>query len=375
MAAAFADNRGIGHLERRKSEWFQGCSAGALLESFARMKPVRLLPLLLLLAGCAVDTARGPLPDDPELGFDEGAPSDDGPAFDAMGGKADLGYTRPTDLPELVAPEVRISLEGFTTHLFDRATGFSAVYEVGLGRLGSSGFSHTPVGHYATGGDPTNAWWNIDARWSPEYYMGLPFVRITKTNRDGNYTYGLHGPITDPLQVGYVSGGCVRMQPDDIIELYWILKEHPGSPVSIQQEIEFDAEGEPVEAGRTAALFDPDAEITYGESLGPRVTGFTGDTCETDDECGDFYGGEGSFCHPAGFCTQPCAGSCADLDGKAPTFCARDSDDSGICVPVANDVNGDCAVVPGTAPEAVSRYVGDSGASAATRMVCSPSAT
>jgi len=329
--------------------------------------------LLLITAGCAGDAFRTGAVDDPEADFTEGAPSDDGPAYDVTGGKADLGYTRPTDLPELVAPEVRVSLDGFTTHIFDRATGFSAVYEVGLGRIGSSGKSHTPIGHYTTGANPGNGWWNIDARWSPSYYMGLPFLRISKANRDGNYTYGFHGPVTDDLQVGYVSGGCVRMHPDDIVDLYWLLRAHPGAPIAIQQEVELDAEGEEVEPGRPAALFDPGVAIAYGESLGPRVEGFVGDVCETNADCGDFADGEGSFCHPAGFCTLACAGACPDQDGKAPTFCVSDAaTEGGVCVPVANDVNGACVTVPGTVPEATARHVGDSGASSTTRSVCLP---
>jgi hypothetical protein len=326
----------------------------------------------IALTACAGDPLRLPGEEDPEAGFTGGAPFDE-EVHDVSGGKADLGYTRPTDLPELEAPEVRVSIDGLTAHVFDRATGFSAVYEVGLGRLGSSGRSFTPIGHFTTAADSSNAWWNIDARWYPEYYMGLPFLRFSKTNGDGAYTYGMHGPVTDPLRVGYVSGGCVRMHPDDIVELYWLLKAHPGSPISIQQEVELDADGEPVTPGEPAALFEVGQQIPYGASLGHRTTGFVGDPCASDDECGDFDGGDDAYCHPAGFCTLPCAGACPDLTGKAPTFCAADPDSSGgVCVSTATDVNGACVSVPGTAPETVSRYVGDSGSASATREVCQP---
>ncbi len=330
-----------------------------------------LIAIPSFVTACAGDPYRLPIADDPEAGFTEGAPMDETP-YDATGGKVDeLGYTLPTDLPELEAPEVRVSIDGLTTHVFDRATGFSAVYEVGLGRLGSSGRSYTPIGHFTTAADSSNTWWNMKARWYPEYYMGLPFLRFSKTNSDGAYTYGLHGPVTDPLQVGYVSGGCIRMHPDDIVELYWLLAAHPGAPISIQQEVELDADGEPVQPGEPAALFDVGDEIPYGASLGPRSTGFVGDPCATDEECGDFAGGEEAYCHDAGFCTLPCAGACPDLRGKAPTFCVPEGV-GGACVVMANDVNGACISVPGTAPEDVWRYVGDSGASVASREACVP---
>ncbi|RLB52838.1 MAG: hypothetical protein DRJ42_13700 [Deltaproteobacteria bacterium] len=331
-----------------------------------------LIALLVTLNACAAPTAPAFEGDDPEAGLEGGAPFDDA-EFDVTGGKADYGYTRPRDLPELVNPEVRVSIDGLTTHLFDRATGFSRVYEVGLGRLGSNGRSYTPIGHFTSSAAGGASWWNIDARWSPAYYEGLPFLRISKRNRDGNYTYGFHGKVTNTLRVGYVSGGCVRMHPADIVEFYWLLKSHPGTHISIQQEVELDAAGEPVVFGSDAALYGPDQAIEYGPSVGPAPTGFVGDPCEADDECGGYAEASGSYCHPAGFCTERCAGTCTDRVGRAPTFCVADTaSEGGVCTPVANEVTASCATVPGTAPEAAPRYIGDSGASQATRTACVP---
>lgn len=331
---------------------------------------VLLIAVLATAGACSAPTETPSLAEDPEAGFEGGAAFDDA-EFDATGGKADYGYSRPRDLPEVVDPEIRVSIDGLTAHLFDRATGFSRVYEVGLGRIGSSGLSHTPIGHFTTSGAGGTSWWNIDARWSPAYYEGLPFLRFSKRNRDGNYTYGFHGKVTDTLQVGYVSGGCVRMHPADIVELYWLIKTHPGTHIAIQQEVELDADGEPVEFGAEAALYGADDVVSYGDSVGPAPTGFIGDGCESDDECGGYADADGSYCHAAGFCTEPCEGYCTDRVGSAPTFCVADTaGEGGVCTPLANEVNGFCATVPGTVPENISRFVGESSASAATRKAC-----
>jgi len=327
----------------------------------------------LTLSACAAPTVPAFEGDDPEAGLEGGAPFDDA-EFDATMGKADYGYTRPGARQiDLVNPEVRVSIDGLTTHIFDRATGFSRVYEVGLGRLNSDGRSHTPLGHFTTGASGGTSWWNIDARWWPAYYEGHPFLRFSKRNRDGNYTYGFHGKVTNTLRVGYVSGGCVRMHPGDIVEFYWLLKAHPGAPISIQQELELDAAGEPVAVGTDAALYEPGQAIEYGASIGPAPTGFIGDPCEVDDECGGYAEASGSYCHPAGFCTEDCAGTCTDLVGRAPTFCVPDTaSGGGVCAPIANEVTASCATVPGTAPERVRRFIGDSGASPSRVLACVP---
>lgn len=283
------------------------------------------------------------------------------------------GYTIPTEVPELVAPEVIVSLDAFTIHLFDRATGFSRVYPTGIGAIGSSGKSITPVGRFKTGSNTRDSWWYMDYRWSPDYYMGLPFLRITIPNSRGSYSYGFHGPVTSELQVGYVSNGCMRMRPNDIIELYWIMKQHPGASIVIQREPEIDRAGNTVAVGRTPALYAIGETISYGASVGgsARPRGFIGDACERDQDCGGYSGASGVFCHDAGFCTQLCAGYCPDVAGKAPTFCTWHDGES-ICVSKAGERNMECALVDGTMPAEVDRYVGSSSASAARARVCLP---
>ena len=230
---------------------------------------VKYLALFALLAGCA-DTM--PETDDPEEGSYEGTDYDaenpNSPLFDE---KSDAPrYAIPTDLPQLVAPEVIVSLDGLTVHFFDRATGFQKVYPTGVGVKNGAGRSITPTGHFSTGGNTNDNWWYVARRTVPEYFDGLPFLRLTARNSDGANTYALHGPITAQLIRGYVSHGCMRMRPDDIIRVFWMAKQHGSMPVTIQKEVELDAQGHKVDVGRMPALWAPDATITYGASAGPR---------------------------------------------------------------------------------------------------------
>jgi lipoprotein-anchoring transpeptidase ErfK/SrfK len=220
-----------------------------------------------LLAGCALDDG-----DDPETGDYEGVAYDEENPNGVMDdGKSDAPrYPIPTDLPVLVAPEIIVSLAGLTAHLFDRETGFSAVYPVGVGVIRSRGVSITPTGHFKTGADIGDGWWYVPRRTVPEYFAGLPFLRLTARNSNGANTYALHGPITDELIRGYVSHGCVRMARQNIIDLFWMVNRRASTPVTIQQEVEIDAAGMPVDVGRTAAVWPVGAPIAYGASVGPR---------------------------------------------------------------------------------------------------------
>jgi hypothetical protein len=233
------------------------------------MKCLSLLIAASLFA-CAEAPAGG---DDPEEGSYEGVDFDrdnpDSPLYDE---KSDAPrYAIPTDLPQLVAPEVIVSLDGLTVHFFDRATGFNAVYPAGVGVKNSRGRSITPVGHFATSPDLADTWWYVARRTVPDYFGGFPFLRIDARNSDGANTYALHGPITEQLIRGYVSHGCVRMAANDIIRLFWMAKQHPSMPVTIQREVERDANGQKVDVGRTPALWAEGAPITYGASVGPRA--------------------------------------------------------------------------------------------------------
>jgi peptidoglycan/xylan/chitin deacetylase (PgdA/CDA1 family) len=104
----------------------------------------------------------------------------------------------------------------------------------------------------------------------------------------------------------------------------------------------------------------------------PAPTPFIGTLCTTDAQC-SFTGGR---CHPAGFCTQSCAGSCPDHDGSAPTFCIADaastSATTGMCVSKAAPQNNQCALLARTVKKDLPRFVGTSGAAPAVATVCAP---
>lgn len=221
--------------------------------------------------GCGTESTS----DDTEGDYFEGVGEDEwDPNAPMDDGKSDIAaYAIPTDLPALVSPEIIVSLKGLTVHLFDRETGFSAVYPTGPGVLGSNGRSITPTGHYKTGSNASDSWWFAPRRTSPAYFGGLPFLRLTVRNSAGVNTYGLHGPITKTLIRGYVSHGCMRMAAQDIINMFWMVKRATNganAPVTIQQEIEIDAAGKAVDVGKKAKLFAKGAAIPYGASVGAR---------------------------------------------------------------------------------------------------------
>ncbi len=238
-----------------------------------------------MMVGCAGD---GIDPEDQEGDFLEGVAYDaENPGASLGGGKEDgHSYDVPTDIPEVVDPEIIVSLDGLTLHLFDRHTGFSEVYPIGAGVLNSDRVSITPTGHFATGPDTTDGWWYIARRSTPSYFGGFPFVRLTIENSRGQNTYGLHGPITEELIRSYVSHGCIRMRGEDVVRVFYVIRRHASTPVSIQREVELDAAGNPVDLDTEVTLWPVDAVIEYGVSVGdppPRDdTGTDADGCADD---------------------------------------------------------------------------------------------
>lgn len=105
----------------------------------------------------------------------------------------------------------------------------------------------------------------------------------------------------------------------------------------------------------------------------PEALPFIGDTCDSDADC-DFQAGRG-FCHPVGFCTLACEGTCPDRPGKASTFCVADNVQdrlSGICVSQAQPLNSMCDDVQGSLHASADRFIGTSSSRAATKEVCLP---
>ncbi|MBX3154859.1 MAG: polysaccharide deacetylase family protein [Deltaproteobacteria bacterium] len=102
---------------------------------------------------------------------------------------------------------------------------------------------------------------------------------------------------------------------------------------------------------------------------------FIGDACATNADCAFTAAGKAGTCHPAGFCTIACAGSCPDLAGRAPTFCIADerpATPTGMCVSKAATQNMGCASLPDTENRTEPRFIGNSTASPATANVCAP---
>lgn len=62
-------------------------------------------------------------------------------------------------------------------------------------------------------------------RIEPDYYDGLPFLKILSKN-NSYFAYGFHGTLfSRPLERGFLSTGCYRMKPKDIIEFYYIFSK------------------------------------------------------------------------------------------------------------------------------------------------------
>ena len=71
-----------------------------------------------------------------------------------------------------------------------------------------------------------------------------------------------------------------------------------------------------------------------------------------------------------GYCTVACEGGCPDAAGYAPTFCIDNGLGFGQCAATAGPKNDDCALIPGTEPRVMERFIGQSGAPAAVQTVC-----
>lgn len=335
-------------------------------------------------AGCAVGHGM-----DENEEYAEGEAYDENPYAPYMLGKADSVQYEVPDLPDLVRPEIIVSLDGLNILLMDRATGFRRVYPTGVGRLNSNGASITPMGHYATGPDIRDSWWYMAARYAPSYFHGLPFLRLTILNSRGLPTYGFHGPTTPTLIRDYVSAGCMRMARNDIIELFWAVRNHASTPVTIQKEWIYDAAGQRVDLDTDVVLWEADEAIPFGASVGPRsdepfvneTAPFVGTPCIEDSDCNFTATGGRGWCYvhgsdPAaleGFCTVSCEGYCPDSPGYATTFCVDlEGEGEGACVSRSEATNFWCDDMPETESRLASRFIGSSSAVQAEQVVCWP---
>ena len=120
-------------------------------------------------------------------------------------------------------------------------------------------------------------------------------------------------------------------------------------------------------------------EPSSRECLNRSGRAFIGDPCSCEQDCAFWNAGVQGFCHPAGFCSLPCEGTCPDASGKASTFCIEDTNSmsidlafGGICVSKAEEVNGHCADLPETLDQSQPRFVGTSSSSQKDALVCVP---
>ena len=255
------------------------------------------------------------------------------------------------DIPVVEAlrsPEIVVSLDGLTLHLRDRMGTYDRVFPIGPGAL-ENGRSLTPTsdmaptGVFYTGSNTTEV---DDGRWGYFYpcriwhedrgvrtpvFAGLPFIRLSGPPTAG---YGIHGPIDNfaapnggALRRGYVSHGCVRMNAEDIVEVYGRILGRPRTPVKVQQAVERTSTGAAVDL----------------------VQRWVGAECASNTDC-NFTNGTCRIAagQTKGFCTLPCTMSCPDRAGEATTFCVRDPASQnatrGICVVTASGVfNNTCA--------------------------------
>jgi lipoprotein-anchoring transpeptidase ErfK/SrfK len=140
-----------------------------------------------------------------------------------------LGAETPSPVPPLSRPTIAISLSSLRLDLVDAATGFCRSYPIGVGQKDGPGASRTPIGRFETGPDPSDTWWYVPARSS-----GLPFLRLTATNARGEHPYGLHAPRDGRFREGYVSDGCIRLRPRDMVELFAAVRGFASTPVTIR---------------------------------------------------------------------------------------------------------------------------------------------
>ncbi|MBA2540983.1 MAG: polysaccharide deacetylase family protein [Deltaproteobacteria bacterium] len=127
--------------------------------------------------------------------------------------------------------------------------------------------------------------------------------------------------------------------------------------------------------GYTFVRLDDTAAWPKLHGSAPVAQKFIGDKCTTDADCAFTASGKAGACHPAGFCTIVCEGSCPDLAGRAPTFCIADeraANPAGMCVSKAATQNMACASLPDTENRTEPRFIGTSTSTPATANVCAP---
>ena len=305
---------------------------------------MRLASILLLAVGLPATLGTGPA-----LARDPPPPHMTAKAAARKWGRAVECKAVP-DLPTLPSPEVTISLDGLSLHLVDAQAGFDHVYPIGVGaiyhgRTLTESSAEAPKGRYRARLDepaildkpePAIRWaWNYACRfwWRDPalkelvpVYAGLPFIRLESPGFSND---GIHGPAEDVrredggrLRRGYVSHGCIRMEPAGILDVYARTRGR-AFPVRIQREVERRADGTAVDVAERWLL----SECTKDADCN-----FDGGTCRKNRFAGH------------GFCTTACEGRCPARAGDPGSFCAADPDapGQGFCTVRASDFDNQC---------------------------------
>ncbi len=128
---------------------------------------------------------------------------------------------------------------------------------------------------------------------------------------------------------------------------------------------------------------DPQPNDPQPNDPQPNTSSWIGDPCDHDLDCSFNANGAMGRCFMAhqpasgmGFCSIPCNGFCPDAANEAVTFCvptqAMGLNLGGVCMSKSGSRNDFCQRYPGYEVKEVTRYIGNSNASASTADVCLP---
>ncbi|MGE0789791.1 MAG: hypothetical protein AB7S26_29225 [Sandaracinaceae bacterium] len=187
-------------------------------------------------------------------------------------------------------------------------------------------------------------------------------------NGSGGWRAGVRKSSLDPLSVtpaNHATAALYAYTP-------WVLQGSGGNWLVWNVTNRFVTQGIALGLFTEADLDSGTGSGGTGGTPTPPAPGWIGSACTTNSQCD--MGLEGQMCHPTGqLCVSSCSGFCPDRTGHATTFCVSlDGGLSGTCVPKAASQNASCAALPNTESRSMARYVGSSGASAATATVCVP---
>lgn len=271
------------------------------------------------------------------------------------------------ELAGLIAPEIRMSIDGMTLHLVDRASGFDKVFPVGVGTIDAKdtsptfgeSYSYAPIQETGWADflidtssiTPCAVWWTDPENVANQLpvFAGLPFIPFYGS-------YGIHGPISGypaanggSLERGYVSHGCIRMEAADVAEVFARIRNVASVPVHLQRPPERDVDGRLVDVANR----------------------WIGAECDGDADC-KFTGGRclANVMSGRGYCSRACTKYCPDRNGVPGTFCVDDPQgaDAGICVDREEARNLGCRPYDHFVPRTVARR----GNPAVTARVCLP---